>query len=103
MKSQSHTFQNSNSRTSFNAQSSTRFVDAEFSPEMQSTTELIDLHYKYDDEPDFDCEFLHSSALHYDDNESTIDPDQEEDLTDHYNDRTWDMDMYDPYLESTYY
>ncbi|HEY1194882.1 hypothetical protein [Flavobacterium sp.] len=61
----------------------------------------MDLYLKYDDEPDFDCEFLQD--ITHDSNENVIDVDSEEDLMDDYNDDQWDAEIYDPYLESTYY
>ncbi|TDW51629.1 hypothetical protein EV144_101305 [Flavobacterium sp. 270] len=93
----------SSQNNKFHTQSDTHFIDAEFIFETQSSTELIDLHYKYEDEPDFDCEFLNTAVYDYNENESMIDPEPEEDLTDHYNDHNWDMNIYDPYQESFNY
>ncbi|MCR4033793.1 MULTISPECIES: hypothetical protein [Flavobacterium] len=78
----------------------THFIDAEFQSE-KSTSQLADLYQRHDDEPDFDCEFL--KGISHDHSENIIDLEPEEDHTDDYNDNQWDADIYDPYLESTYY
>lgn len=77
------------------------FSDLKYSSE--NTTGLIDLHAKNHDEPDFDCEFLHATLNDYIESESITDPDPEEDYSDDYHDREWDMDIYDPYQESAYF
>jgi len=63
---------------------------------------LTDLYSRSDDEPDFDCEFL-GTAYSCSENENIIDLESEDELTDQFNDNQWDADIYDPYLESTYY
>lgn len=83
----------------FEVQSETNFS---LQPETQFENLLTDLYQKYDDEPDFDCEFLWASNDRSE-NESTIDPESEDDLTDQFDDNQWDVAIYDPYLESTYY
>lgn len=83
-------------------QSNTTFIDAEFYAEKQSKTQVFDLYSKHHDEPDFDCEFLQDISQDFYQNNS-IDSDSEEDFADDYNDNQWDADIYDPYLESTYY
>lgn len=64
---------------------------------------LADLYRKNDDEPDFDCEFLSAGIDDYTEEENIIDPDSEDELLDEFNDNQWDANIYDPYLESTYY
>lgn len=88
----------------FNIPSDTNIIDAEFNPENQSTSKVINLYYKHEDEPDFDCEFLPGINSGYSEDENSIDFDsEEEDHIDEYHDDQWDMDIYDPYLESTYF
>lgn len=79
------------------------FIAPKFSTEKQNTTHLIDLHYKSQDEPDFDCEFLHAVAQDYPESERMIDSDEEESLIDDYHDNDWDSSIYDPYKESAYF
>lgn len=69
-----------------------------FNPDSEFIT---DLYHRCYDEPDFDCEFLNSVS--YDSSESIIDIESEDELTDEFNDNQWDVEIYDPYLESTYY
>ncbi len=69
---------------------------------LKSRVNCPDLYQKSDDEPDFDCEFLYASTDGIE-NESIIDPDPEDERLDEFNDNQWDADIYDPYLESTYY
>jgi len=85
----------------FDSQNSTNIIDAEFHSENLNKGKVVDLYYKYDDEPDFDCEFL--SGISYDDNKNVIDLEFDEDLADDYKDNEWDVNIYDPYLESTYF
>lgn len=82
-------------------QSNTDLIDAEFYSEKQTSTSL-DLYHKHEDEPDFDCEFLHGISYN-EETENTIDAEADEDFADLYNDNQWDVDIYDPYLESTYF
>ena len=63
---------------------------------------LGNLYHKSEDEPDFDCEFLHA-AHDLNEYESIIDPESDDQLLDEFNDNQWDADIYDPYVESTYY
>lgn len=100
---QAATYTTSNSVRQFNIASNSNFIDAEFHSENQDTPQVMDLYYKYEDEPDFDCEFLHGISYEYEQNESSIDSEYEEELIDEYNDNQWDTDIYDPYLESTYF
>lgn len=102
MKSTITTSKNFNSKNHFNNQSNSNFIDAEFHSE-QTSTSVVDLYYKHHDEPDFDCEFLHGISHYYEENENTIDSEMDEDFADSYNDNQWDADIYDPYLESTYF
>lgn len=83
-------------------QSNSNFSDAATQREIQNLDLLTDLYRKFEDEPDFDCEFLHA-AHNQSENESIIDPESEDDLLDEFDDNQWDADIYDPYLESTYY
>ena len=83
-------------------ESGTNFADGAFHLQAQNENLLTDLYSKSDDEPDFDCEFL-DTAYNCSENESLIDLDSEDDLADQFNDNQWDADIYDPYLESTYY
>mgnify|MGYP003575683337 FL=1 len=82
-------------------QSNANMIDAEFYSERQTSTSL-DLYQKYEDEPDFDCEFLNGISYN-EETENTIDAETDEDFADLYNDNQWDVDIYDPYLESTYF
>ena len=67
----------------------------------QNIASLINLHSKNHDEPDFDCEFLHTAIQA--DSESILDPEPDEDLSDDFHDREWDSTIYDPYQESAYF
>ncbi|GAA3729467.1 hypothetical protein GCM10022422_09450 [Flavobacterium ginsengisoli] len=90
--------------TNFNSitiQSNANLIDAEFYSEKQTSASL-DLYDKHDDEPDFDCEFLQGISYN-EENENTIDAEADEDFADLYNDNQWDVDIYDPYSESTYF
>lgn len=71
------------------------------SSKKQNAAPLIDLHYRNQDEPDFDCEFLHTQD--YLENESMIDSETDEDIIDEYHDNDWDRNIYDPYTESAYF
>ncbi|MCP2029728.1 hypothetical protein L1276_004922 [Flavobacterium sp. HSC-32F16] len=84
-------------------QSDVHFSDAAIQSEMHNSNLLTDLYRKYDDEPDFDCEFLCDAAFDQHKDENIIDPESEDDFLDEFNDNQWDADIYDPYLESTYY
>ncbi|QSW90142.1 hypothetical protein J0383_04820 [Flavobacterium endoglycinae] len=79
----------------------TNFTDAEFHFEKQNTSQILDLYRKHEDEPDFDCEFL--KGITHEQTENSIDLDSEQEQMDDYNDYEWDPEIYDPYLESTYY
>ncbi|MEL1253090.1 hypothetical protein AAEO57_04845 [Flavobacterium sp. DGU38] len=94
---------NSNSIKHFDIQSNTNLIDAEFYSEQQTLNPLVDLYLKNHDEPDFDCEFLCGISHYYNENENTIDPETDEDPADLYNDNQWDADIYDPYVESSYF
>jgi hypothetical protein len=69
---------------------------------IQNSKLLGNLYHKSEDEPDFDCEFLHA-AHDLNEYESIIDPESDDQLLDEFNDNQWDADIYDPYVESTYY
>ncbi|MEO8535723.1 MAG: hypothetical protein ABI441_18340 [Flavobacterium sp.] len=46
-------------RNQFDQQSVNNFIDAEFISEKQNgTSQYFDLYHKFNDEPDFDCDFL---------------------------------------------
>ncbi|WP_125721810.1 hypothetical protein [Flavobacterium ustbae] len=64
---------------------------------------ITSLYNRHADEPDFDCEFLSGDSINARGNESILDPDPDEEFADDYNDRDWDTDIYDPYLEQSYY
>ncbi|MBZ4035377.1 hypothetical protein K6T82_11415 [Flavobacterium sp. 17A] len=85
----------------FNTQSNVKLINSEFHLEKSNEIEMLDLYYKYDDEPDFDCEFLH--GISHEENNNTTDSEFDEDLTDDYRDNEWDIDIYDPYEEATYF
>lgn len=101
MKLSTSSYQNFNSYKSLAIFTDINFADAEFHSEKQPATQVINLYHKPEDEPDFDCEFL--QGIHYDYSENRIDLESEEDDADEYNDNLWDADIYDPYLESTYF
>ncbi|MFD1604179.1 hypothetical protein ACFSJW_08260 [Flavobacterium artemisiae] len=102
MKSSISASTNFNSTKHFDTQSNANLIDAEFYTKKQSSTSMVDLYHKHHDEPDFDCEFL-SISNYYEESDNTIDSEDGEDLADLYNDNQWDVDIYDPYLESTYF
>ncbi|UPZ14808.1 hypothetical protein [Flavobacterium humidisoli] len=83
-------------------QSDMNFTDTAIQPDIQNSNLLSYLYHKSEDEPDFDCEFLHA-AHDLNENESIIDPESDDELLDEFNDNQWDADIYDPYVESTYY
>jgi hypothetical protein len=85
-----------------NTQSDKNSSIASFATEIQNSNHLTDLYHKCEYEPDFDCEFLHAGHDRRE-NESIIDSESEDELLDEFNDNMWDVDIYDPYLESTYY
>lgn len=87
---------------SFNIQSDNHLADVEFQNGIQNENFLTDSYPLFDDEPDFDCEFL-SSSHDWNESENTIDAESEDDLADEFNDNQWDADIYDPYMESAYY
>ncbi|CAM3766820.1 hypothetical protein [Flavobacterium chungbukense] len=87
----------------FNIQSEANAAHAGFHNESDHLNILEDLYRKNDDEPDFDCEFLFEANHDYLQKENMIDPDSDEELSDEFNDNQWDADIYDPYLESTYF
>lgn len=62
---------------------------------------ITDLYYKYEDEPDFDCEFL--TIQDFTEEENIDELESEDNLIDSYGDDEWDADVYDPYLESSYF
>lgn len=95
------TYQNFNSVKSFNIMFDKNFINAEFHSEKQHASPVVNLYQKYEDEPDFDCEFLQGISV--DSGENVIDLEYEEDYMDDYKDNQWEADVYDPYLESTYY
>lgn len=101
MKQSTTTYQNFNSVQSFEIISDTNFMNADSYSEKQHLSPVVNLYHKYEDEPDFDCEFLESTTHDY--SESIIDLENEEKQMDDYNDSQWEADIYDPYLESTYY
>lgn len=82
--------------------SGTDFINAEFYFEKPTLTNITALYSRHEDEPDFDCEFLYDDGMDSRGNESILDPDPE-DYKDVFNDSEWDTDVYDPYLEQTYY
>ncbi|WET02426.1 hypothetical protein [Flavobacterium sp. YJ01] len=88
---------------SFNIQSEANAAQTAFHNESDHLKIITDLYRKNDDEPDFDCEFLSAANHDYIQEENIIDPDSDEELSDEFNDNQWDADIYDPYLESTYY
>ncbi|KFF02882.1 hypothetical protein [Flavobacterium reichenbachii] len=100
MNSQTTTSYVINSVERFNTPSDTNFKNAETYSEKHQTT-IADLYYKYEDEPDFDCEFLINSEEFAE--QENIDELESEDYIDNYGDDKWDADIYDPYLESTYF
>ncbi|MDQ1166481.1 hypothetical protein [Flavobacterium sp. SORGH_AS_0622] len=85
-----------------NIESGTNSADEAFRIETQKQNLLTDLYSRSDDEPDFDCEFL-DAAYSCSENENVIDLESQDELTDLFNDNQWDAEIYDPYLESTYY
>lgn len=89
--------------TSTSNQTDTNLTVTEFNSEQPTSTPLVDLYYKHQDEPDFDCEFIYGISQYYNENENIIDPETDEDPGDLFNDNEWDADIYDPYLESTYF
>lgn len=102
MNSKTTTYNIFNSVEPFNIPSATNFRNAENYYEKTHTTTLTDLYYKYEDEPDFDCEFLTKSQEFAE--EGNIDElESEDNFIDSYGDDEWDADIYDPYLESTYF
>ncbi|RZJ52358.1 MAG: hypothetical protein EOO44_12080 [Flavobacterium sp.] len=74
------------------------FMNTTYSEKLGINT-ITALYNRNDDEPDFDCEFLYGEVL----NESILDPEQDDDFKDDYNDNEWDTNIYDPYMEQTYY
>ncbi|MEN2412205.1 hypothetical protein [Flavobacterium mesophilum] len=56
MKPHTTSSQNFNFIKSFS--SDNNFIDAEFHSEKQHPSQIHNLYYKHEDEPDFDCEFL---------------------------------------------
>lgn len=85
MKSSIDSCQNFNSFKSFTF-TDKNFVDAEFHSEKQSTSQLIDLYHKHDDEPDFDCEFLQGINPDYCENRINLESEEEEN---NYNYNLW--------------
>ncbi len=83
-------------------QSDNKSTDTPLYTELKNSNLLTDLYHKCEHEPDFDCEFLNVAHDHSE-NENTIDSEFEDDFLDEFNDNIWDVDIYDPYLESTYY
>lgn len=97
MKQSNTTYQNINSVKSFKNITDANFLNSK----KQHSSQIANLYVKHEDEPDFDCEFL--EVINIDHTESVIDIEHEEDYKDDYNDNQWEADLYDPYLESTYY
>lgn len=97
MKQSNNTYQNINSVKSF------KNINDEnlFNSKKEHSSQIANLYVKYEDEPDFDCEFL--EGINNDHTESVIDIESEDEFKDDYNDSQWEADLYDPYLESTYY
>lgn len=91
-----------NSKTTFNILNSVeRFnIPAETYSEKHQTP-ITDLYYRYEDEPDFDCEFL--TVQDFTEQENIDELESEDNLIDSYGDDEWDAEVYDPYLESSYF
>ncbi|MBE8726479.1 hypothetical protein [Flavobacterium hungaricum] len=75
-------------------------INTAFQTEKPALNIITALYNRNEDEPDFDCEFLYGDTM--DEGESILDPEADE-LNDDYNDNEWNTDLYDPYLEQTYY
>ena len=97
MKQSNNTYQNNSSVKSFKNITDINY----FNSKKEHSSQIVNLYAKHEDEPDFDCEFLES--ITNDNTESVIDMEYEDDYKDDYNDNQWEADLYDPYLESTYY
>lgn len=91
---------NPNSVNSFNSTSTAAIINT--NSEMQNLS-VIDFYKKHHDEPDFDCEFLYSTNQYDEQDETILDLESDEEFDDQYNDKDWDVSIYDPYLESTYF
>lgn len=99
MKPAESTNKNLNASSSNNT-SDVNFINMLLSPQ-QHATQLLYLYQKQEDEPDFDCEFLHGISYYC--NETKAGSEIASQLIEEHNDNPWDTIISDSYAKPAYF
>ncbi|GAA3757273.1 hypothetical protein [Flavobacterium ginsengiterrae] len=80
-----------------------KFIGDAFYHKKPAINNITSLYSRHEDEPDFDCEFLYGDGIESRGNENILDPDPDDYIKNGYNDSRWNADVFNPYVEQTYY